>query len=431
MPFTPSFRFRSLAAATLALAAACAALAAAAAPSAGAEPVQRIAAVVNDSIISLRDVEARLDFVIVTSNVPNTPQARRQFLPRVLHGLIDDELKLQEAKRLGITVSDSEIEDAKRRIESGNGMPPGLLDRMLRQKNVPVSTFEHQLRAGVAWIKAMRGQFRRDLFVQPEEIDAVLESKRRNLGKPERLLSEIVLTTDPTSDNEDQVRKAAERLVSEIRNGADFALIARQFSNTATAGNGGALGWVPEGALNPDLEAALRETAVGAVTDPVRTTTGYTLLYLQDRRNRSATPAEDLRLQLSQLYMPTSGSAAVPPETRRTVAETLRDAKNCSEIDSIADEMRLPSSGSIGELTAKDLPPPLRAAVVDLPENTLSPLVPIQGAEVLIMVCAREDPNGLPSREEIEQEILQTKMERAGEQTLRSLRTSALIDIRL
>lgn len=436
MPVHRLFRLRPLVRAGLALAAvAIAGLSAGVVPAgpaaAQSQGVQRIAAVVNDRIISLRDVETRLDLVMSSSNVPNTEATRRQLLPRVVRGLIDERLKMQEAERLGISVTDAELEDAKRQVERNNNMPPGALDQMLRRAGVPMSTLEDQLRAEVAWVKVVRGRLSRDLFVEPAEVDAVLEAARRNLGKPERLLAEIVISPEAAGGDEEQARQGAERLVQEIRNGADFAAVARQFSSAATAGAGGDLGWVTKGTLSPELEEAVQELEVGQITDPVRTTTGYSILLLRDRRTQEAPQPLDLQTRLSQLYMPTSGPAEVPAATRRDLAQTLADASSCEEVNGIAEEMRLPSSGAIGVVKPRDLPPAVRDVVVDLPENTLSSLIPVDGAEVLVMVCERQNPDGLPSREVVEQRLLQGKLERAANRALRDLRNAALIDIRL
>lgn len=424
-------RLRSLAAAVMVASAGCAALSMAPV-TAQAQSVQRIAAVVNDSIISVRDVENRLALLLSTSNTPDTAQTRRQLLPRVVRSLIDERLKMQEAERLGLSAAREEIEDAKRQIESSNRMPQGALDQIMARAGVPIESLEDQIRADVVWMKVVRRTLVRDVFVEDQEIDAVLETMRRNLGKPEQRVSEILFSVDPTSvSGEDQAQEAARRLAEDLRNGADFASVARQFSSAATAGAGGDLGWVTQGTLASELEQALAGLQEGGISNPIRTTTGYTILKLHERRTPSAPDPANLKVRLSQLYMPTSGPAAVSPEVRQDAMTRVAGATSCEDVNALAAELNLPSSGDVGTLPPAQLPPAVGSVVAELPVDTLSRPISMDGAEVVVMVCERENPDGLPSREDIRTRLGNTKVERAAQRALRDLRNAALIDIRL
>src|SRR5215469_14962765 len=77
----------------------------------------RIAAVVNDDVISLGDLESRVKLVLMSSQLPDTPQSRERITPQVLHSLIDETLELQEAKQYDLNVPDQEIDEAIDRLE--------------------------------------------------------------------------------------------------------------------------------------------------------------------------------------------------------------------------------------------------------------------------------------------------------------------------
>ena len=83
---------------------------------------QRIVAVVNDDVVSLRDLEERLQLILVTSGVPDTPEARERLAPQVLRGLIEETLQLQEAERLDVQVTPGEIDQALNSIAGRNNM---------------------------------------------------------------------------------------------------------------------------------------------------------------------------------------------------------------------------------------------------------------------------------------------------------------------
>lgn len=395
-----------------------------------AQQVQRIAAVVNDQAITVYDVDARMNMVIGTSQLPDTAETRQKLLPRVLQQLVDERLKVQEATRLGLSVTDQDVEKAKRQIEQNNNFPPGSLDAQMRAKGVDPKELEKQLRADVAWVKVAQGSLRRQVSVEPAEVDAVLETLRQSLGKPQRLMAEIVLPVNDPSE-EEQMRALGERLVQQMRGGAPFQPLARQFSASGTAAVGGDLGWVPQGALDPEVEAAVQALTPGQVSAPIRTAVGYQIVLLRERRDTEKPKPEDVPVRLAQLYMPTQGPAAVPAATRADTLAALSGATGCADVERVATEMRLPNSGALGTMKPSSLPAPVDAVVTGLPENKLSAPITLPDAEVVVMVCERADPSGLPSRDVIEQRLEGEKLDRAAQRALRDLRRSALIDIRL
>ncbi|MGC2856975.1 peptidylprolyl isomerase [Novispirillum sp. DQ9] len=394
-----------------------------------AQQMQRIAAVVNDQVISLYDLQARLELSIRSSQLPDTPETRQRLLPTILQQLVDERLKLQEAARQRVTVTDDDLRTARRQVERNNNMPPGTLDRFLTQPGIDENSFNDQLRAEIAWIKVAQNVFRRSVGVEPEEVDAVLDRMRRDVGKPERLLAEIVLPVDDPGRDE-QVRSVAERLRAELLQGAPFQAVARQFSAAPTAATGGDLGWVVEGSLDPDMEAGIAALQAGQVSQPIRTASGYHLVLVRQRRDPTATAPDQTPVTLSQLYMPLRGPAAVPADKRAEAIAAVRDG-TCADIDAQAEKMQIPSSGAIGTLKPADLPPPIRDAVMGLEPGRLSDPIPLGDAEVVVMVCQRHGAGSLPSREAIESRLENEKLERVAQRALRNLRRSALIDIRL
>jgi peptidyl-prolyl cis-trans isomerase SurA len=97
----------------------------------GAWAQQRIAAVVNDDVVSVQDLEDRLDLVMITSGVDDTLEARQGLTPQVLRGLVEEVLQLQEAERLGITVQDQEMDQALANIAERNNMNVAAMRRLL------------------------------------------------------------------------------------------------------------------------------------------------------------------------------------------------------------------------------------------------------------------------------------------------------------
>ena len=247
------------------------------------QEVVRIAAVVNSEAISIPDLVRRIDVAIVSSRLQVSEELRRQLAPQVLRSLIDERLKVQEAERLGVTVSEADMANARRSVEQRNGIPAGALDDFLRRQGLDVATVGEQLRAEILWSKLVRRRLGAAVSVGEGEIDEAIARLEANRGRPEYRVAEIFLAVE-SSEQEDEVRAAAASLYRQLTGGANFAQIARQFSQSATAAVGGDIGWVVEGQLPSEIEAVLAETEPGSITSPVRAFDGYYIVSLIDRR---------------------------------------------------------------------------------------------------------------------------------------------------
>src|SRR5690348_7428138 len=115
----------------------------------------RIAAVVNNDIVTADDVDARILLLMRSSGIPDTPQNRQQLHRRVLQQLIDEKLEMQEAKRFKVTADKSEVDKALNNIETRNNMQKGGLDQYLKAAGIPLSTLADQVTASIVWNKVV------------------------------------------------------------------------------------------------------------------------------------------------------------------------------------------------------------------------------------------------------------------------------------
>ena len=182
-----------------------------------------------------------------------------------------------------MTVSEAEMANARRSVEQRNGIAAGGLDDFLRSQRLDVAAVTDQLRAEILWSKLVRGRLGAAVSVGEGEIDEALARLEANRGRPEYRVAEIFLAVE-SSEREGEVRAAATSLYEQVAAGASFAQIASQFSQSATAAVGGDIGWVLEGELPSEIEAALVQLEPGSVAPPVRAFDGYTIVSLIDRR---------------------------------------------------------------------------------------------------------------------------------------------------
>jgi len=99
------------------------------------------------------------------------------------------------------------------------------------------------------------------------------------------------------ADLADEAKRSADRITEQLKRGAPFGAVAQQFSQGATAQAGGELGWVLPGSLDASLDAAVEKLPVKQYSEPIRSSAGWHILYVIDRRQFAATRPEDMRLQ--------------------------------------------------------------------------------------------------------------------------------------
>ena len=397
-----------------------------------AQNVLRIAAVVNDEIISVYDLEARLALVLATSQLENRPEIRKRLTPQVLRRLIDDQLKLQEAKKLGIKVSKRDIETALATIEERNKMPKGGLQDFLSRLGIDGSVLVEQVEAEIAWAKVVRRRGSASVKIGEDEIDEVLAENEANRGKPEHLVSEIVLTFDRTTEG--NIRGLAQRLIQQLKSGARFEALARNFSQSATAAVGGDLGWLRPGQLDQSLDAALAKLRPGQVGPPVRRIGGYHILYLRDRRTSATMAESNVTVALRQLFVPLPSTAdAAEKAGQMKLARTMAEmATSCREIDELAEELGTPLSGDLGKIRLDSMPAQLRDVVRNLEIGKASAPQIVDKGILVLMVCGREgDETPSVDRAGIRRMLMNQRLALAARQYLRNLRRDAFVDIRI
>ena len=397
-----------------------------------AQTLQRIIAVVNEDAVSLFDLRERIKMVIFSSNMQDSPKMRERLEPQVLRALIDEKLQKQAAKRYNIKVDRKEVDKALRMIEKQNGLPPGGLKIRLEEAGVRMSTLVDQIETTIAWSKLVNRRMTRNIVIGDNQIDEALARIKANLNKPSHLVSQIFLAFDGP-DNAAKTLADANQLVTQIRNGAAFTSLARQFSQDAAARTGGDLGWVQQGELDQELDRALIDMRPGQISEPIRTSSGYHILLLRKRRTNQKPRADDTVVSLKQVFLPIE-AGATPEEAANqrnlatTIAETL---SGCDDLERAGKELGSTLSGDLGKLRIGELPSELRALVTGLAVGRASKPLPTEGGLRILMVCDRKEVKSkIPSRDQIRRNLIRRQADRKARRYLRELHQTAFLDIR-
>lgn len=408
---------------------------------------QRIAAIVNDDVVSLQDLNERLGLVLLTSRIPDQEQARNRLAEQVLRGLIEEKLQLQEAQRLSVSVAPDELERAVADIAQRNKMSADQLQDLLASNDINPNTLRAQLRAQIAWLKIVNQRLRPQVNVTVDQLELAVEEAKLNQGQPEYLLSEIVLPVDNPSQ-EQQVAADAARLVQTLSEGASFEALARQVSASATASRGGDVGWVPASTIPGELVGALERLRPGDVSQPLRSPVGFFIFQLRDRRlgeapETGAGEQTPLEVKLSQILFEADIRNDEQLSGKVDDAVLIRDRlTDCEAVNTVAEELQAPASGDLGWLKVSDLPTLLADAVRDLPTGEVSAPLQGPGGVHLLMVCERRGGEQADAEAEIEgaseedrqkitEQLERERLDRLARRYLRDLRKQAFIDVRL
>ena len=411
-----------------------------------AKPHLGIAAQVGDEAISSYDVENRIKFIVATAHLSNTPDVIEHIRPQVLRSLIDEKLELQEAAKNDITVNDQDVDQAISMIEQQREMPAGAIKHMLEGSNVPVETFTSQIRAQLSWNRLLTKKVRSQVRVSDAEI--LLASKKFVAAAPlqsvsvsqEYRIAVIAMPVDkPASEND--VRHLGEKLVKEVRGGANFEEVSRQFSSsTASAGGKIETFWVRLNQVDPHIAHALQGAKTGAVTDPVRTSDGYTILKVYETRAIAGEkPAKEkpkaqkaVELKVKEYFIQSKAEDKAGDE-----GAMLSAANELTKNPGSCDDGKVPLIKSLDDFTVHthlyqdSLPDAAKAAVESLAVGTVSsPITGADGVRVYVRCDPKSNTDKASEHEQLYGMLIQQKMELEAQKYLRNLRRETFIDVR-
>ncbi len=393
----------------------------------------RVVARVNDDAITDFDLNQRVLLAIRSTGLQDSPDMRQRLASQMLRQMIDEKLQIQDARRLGVRATEAEVTQRISEIERSAGMARGQFKQYLQSIGVSYDIAAQQIEATIAWAKIVRRKVRPQVDVSEAEVDDALARVRQNVGKTESRVAEIFLPIDKVEQAEDAKRSAGQ-IMEQLRRGAPFAAVAQQFSHGATAQSGGDLGWILPGSLDPSLDAAIEKLPLRQASDPIRSPSGWHILYVIDRRPFATARPDDVRLNLVQLTLalPVNASADETNRAMTDAQKAMAAVHQCSDLHAQARQFKGATAGDLNGLRVGDLAAN-REMYEQIPKlapgGTAGPFRVAEGLQV-VAVCTKEGASGLPTREVISQQILLQKLEAAGRRYMRELRRLATIDIK-
>ncbi|HCP00310.1 MAG TPA: hypothetical protein DIT35_02350, partial [Rhodospirillaceae bacterium] len=277
-----------------------------------AQDVQRIAAVVNEKVISIFDVQQRMQLLITSARLPDNAETQRRIAPQVLRELIDEALQTQEAERLNIRITEREIGDAMQQIERANNLPAGGFEAFVERQGVSFDTAQDQITSNLSWQKLLARKVVPTIDIGDEEIDDVIARIQATRGVTEYRVGEIFLPIDNPADAQD-IQTLAKRLVKQLRDGANFRAVARQFSKSATAATGGDIGWVQPGERDAAVDRVITSLDRLEISNPINVPEGVQIVILIDQRTNAPPDPNERTVSVRQMLLQVAADSS--PDT--------------------------------------------------------------------------------------------------------------------
>ncbi|ENP7821392.1 peptidylprolyl isomerase SurA [Salmonella enterica] len=253
--------------------------------------VDKVAAVVNNGVVLESDVDGLMQSVKLNAGqagqqLPDDATLRHQILER----LIMDQIILQMGQKMGVKITDEQLDEAIANIAKQNNMTMDQMRSRLAYDGLNYSTYRNQIRKEMIISEVRNNEVRRRITVLPQEVDALAKQiGTQNDASTELNLSHILiaLPENPTSGQVNDAQRQAESIVEEARNGADFGKLAITYSADQQALKGGQMGWGRIQELPGIFAQALSTVKKGDIVGPIRSGVGFHILKVNDLRGQS------------------------------------------------------------------------------------------------------------------------------------------------
>ncbi|EOE3917243.1 TPA: peptidylprolyl isomerase SurA [Vibrio cholerae] len=250
-----------------------------------AEPKQldSVAVIVNSGVILQSDVDSALKTIKANAKQNKQPLPQEMVLrEQVLEKLIIDTLQQQEADRIGVKIDDNRLNEAIKEIAKNNQQTQEQLIASVAQEGLTYPEFREQVRKEMAASDARNALVRRRINILPAEVDTLAELLAQETDATVQYkISHIQLRVDDGQDKS-AAETLANKLVNDLKNGADFAQMAYAYSKGPKALQGGDWGWMRKEEMPTIFADQIKMQNKGSIIGPFRSGVGFHILKIDD-----------------------------------------------------------------------------------------------------------------------------------------------------
>jgi peptidyl-prolyl cis-trans isomerase SurA len=403
------------------------------------EMLDRIAAIVNDGLVLKSELDAQMDAVTKRLQEQKVELPSQSVLKQqVLDRLIVQEIEAQHAKRVGLTVSDEQLNSALQEIASRNKIAFDQLPTALSAQGVDYKQYRESMRKELTLNTLRQRDVISHINVSPHELEQFLARQQSSAANDEFNVSHILLSLPEaaTPQQLEEITHKAQDLAARASKGEDFGQLAIANSNSQTALDGGQLGWRKGTQLPQFILDLVTQMKPGSVSAPVRTPSGFHIVKLNERRSGEAQVIIN-QIHVRHILMKTN--ELDDDETVRQKLSKLRDrilkGEDFAGLASTnsADPGSAPDGGDLGWSGPGTFVPEFDKAIADLKVKEISePFKSRYGWHIVQMLGTRTyDSTDDVRRQRAFAAIRESKADEETELWLRRLRDEAFVEVKM
>lgn len=368
---------------------------------------------VNKDAITRQDIDARIRLVLLTSGMPYSPEIVESMRSQVVKSLIDEKLQTQAADSQKIIISQTQITEEITKLATENNMDFEKLKTLLKEQGIPIKTLENRIRAQIAWARYIREYLKErypaQIQVSDQEVEQLYIKRTQDHDQTQFEVLEIFLRIDNPSQTE-IVKKDADRIYTDLQNGANFRVLARQISQGTSNATGGYIGWIPKGQFDSSVDSILEKMEVSEFSAPIRVPLGYRILMLLDKKQAGQISYGQREVSYKQVIVPFDDAAPVEEQEKAMAhIEELQKVNGCANFEKTAKNL----SYEITEVKRKfkEIPEGFQKLFTNSPVGTMLQPIRIPEGALSAMLCSIEVPSKKNNTDQTPEEIVKTKAE--------------------
>jgi peptidyl-prolyl cis-trans isomerase SurA len=401
--------------------------------------VDRIVAVVNKEVITLSELNEAIGAAERQLRRQGTQAPAREVLERqLLERLILDKAQLQLARDSGIRVDETQVDRAVQRVAEQNNLTLTAFRAALERDGVPFDGFRQDLRDQIILTRLREREVDDKIQVSDTEIDLFLEeNSAQSAERAEYNLAHVLVRVPDQASPEliEAARAKAEKARAEAESG-DFRAVAASYSDAPDALQGGAIGWRTGDRLPELFAEAVSKMNPGQVSPVLRSSAGFHVLKLIDRRGAAAPNVPITQTHARHILIRTSETVSEADARRRLLGlreRIVSGADFAALARANSDDSTSARGGDLDWIYPGDTVPEFERAMNELKPGELSQPVKTPFGFHLIQVIERRSAELSPERRRLQarQALRERKSDETFQQWLRQLRDQTYVELRL